>query len=480
MSRLRIIALGVAACMAGIALSVALASTGVPAAAAAGGSAPQIFYSDPGDDSIGGANLDGTGVDNTFITGASGLQEMTAVNGYLYWANGTAKTIGRASLDGSGVNQSFISTGGANGPVGVAVEGQYIYWTDGGDDTIGRANLDGSGVDNAFISTGSTSPVGIAVDSNYIYWTDASAGDSIGRANLDGTGVNTSFISGLSYPLGVAVNASHIYWSTGDDGSIGRANLDGSGVNGSFISAGEAAQIAIDSSKVYWLDCHNETIEDASLSGSGKPKTVATVGGGCYAEGLALPVTLSTTTATAPVLTVSGNVAPVKGTVLIRKPGTSTFVALSSAASIPLGSTINATNGTVAVTVATPAGGTESGDFYDGEFTLTQAKNGFAEETLAGGSFADCPSHKSGRSVTDASASGKTVVRKLWGNAHGSFKTSGRAGAATVLGTTWLTEDLCDGTLFKAVVHNITVTSAAHPSKKHLVVQGKSYFVPLR
>jgi virginiamycin B lyase len=476
MSRLRIIGLGAAACAAGIVLSLALAGGGVPAATAASGS-PQIFYSDPGADSIGGAKLDGTGVDNTFIGGASGLQEMTAVNGYLYWANGTAKTIGRASLDGSGVNQSFIATGGANGPVGVAVNGQYVYWTDGGDDTIGRANLDGTAVNNAFISTGSTSPVGIAVDANYIYWTDASAGDSIGRANLDGTAVNTSFISGLSYPLGIAVNASHIYWSTGDDGAIGRANLDGSGVNQSFISSGEAAQIAIDSSKVYWLDCHSEAIEDASLAGSGSAKKVATVGGGCYAEGLALPVTLST--AGAPVLTVSGNVAPVKGTVLIRKPGTSTFVPLSSATSVPLGSTINATNGTVAITVATPAGGTESGDFYDGEFTLTQSSNGVADETLAGGSFAGCPSHKSDRQVTDASASGKTVVRKLWGNAHGTFKTSGRAAAATVLGTTWLTEDLCDGTLFKAVVHNITVASLARPSKKHLVVQGHTYFVPL-
>jgi hypothetical protein len=155
-------------------------------------------------------------------------------------------------------------------------------------------------------------------------------------------------------------------------------------------------------------------------------------------------------------------------------------VPLSSSTSIPLGSTIDATHGTVSVTVATPAGGTESGDFYDGEFTLTQAKNGFAAETLSGGSFARCPSSKSVRSAVDASASSKTVVRKLWGNAHGSFKTSGRAGSASVLGTTWLTEDLCDGTLFKAVVHNITVTSVARPGKKHLVVQGHSYFVPLR
>jgi virginiamycin B lyase len=479
MPSVRGIVLGAVACTAGLVLSAALASTGVPTAAAAGGSAPQIFYSVPSTDSIGGANLDGTGVKNSFIAGASGLQEMTAVNGYVYWANATSKTIGRANLDGTGVNQNFISTGGANGPVGVAVNGQYVYWTDGGDATIGRANLNGTGAENDFVTLVS-SPVGIAVDASSVYWTNSSSGDSIGRANIDGTNVNQNFISGLNYPLGIAVNASHIYWSNGDDGSIGEATLAGSSVNQNFISTGEAAQIAIDANNVYWLDCHNEAIEDASLSG-GSAKTLATVGGGCYSEGLALPVTLSGTTApapTPPVLATSGDVAPVKGTVLIRTPGTSKFVALSSATSIPLGSTINATNGTVAVTVAKPAGGTETGNFYDGEFILTQSKSGFAAERLTGGSFARCPSDKSARSATAAS-SGKTVVRKLWGNAHGSFKTSGRAGEASVLGTTWLTEDLCDGTLFKAVVHNITVTSVAHPSKKHLVIQGHTYFVPL-
>ncbi|HJZ37419.1 MAG TPA: hypothetical protein VJ204_14220, partial [Solirubrobacterales bacterium] len=37
---------------------------------------------------------------------------------------------------------------------------------------------------------------------------------------------------------------------------------------------------------------------------------------------------------------------------------------------------------------------------------------------------------------------------KLWGSGHGSFRTEGHAGSATVEGTIWLVEDRCDGTTF--------------------------------
>jgi hypothetical protein len=40
----------------------------------------------------------------------------------------------------------------------------------------------------------------------------------------------------------------------------------------------------------------------------------------------------------------------------------------------------------------------------------------------------------------------KKVVRHLWGSGTGKFRTRGRYIAATVAGTTWLTEDRCDGT----------------------------------
>ncbi len=68
-------------------------------------------------------------------------------------SQGDGTSIGRANLDGTGVNQSFIS--GAQGPCGVALEGTHVYWANEGysakGTTIGRANLDGTGVNQSFI-----------------------------------------------------------------------------------------------------------------------------------------------------------------------------------------------------------------------------------------------------------------------------------------------------------------------------------------
>jgi Ca2+-binding RTX toxin-like protein len=81
----------------------------------------------------------------------------------IYWANNGANTIGRANIDGSGVpDQSFIT--GASDPQGVAVDGTYIYWANGSTGTIGRANIDGSGVPDQSFITGASRPTGVAVD----------------------------------------------------------------------------------------------------------------------------------------------------------------------------------------------------------------------------------------------------------------------------------------------------------------------------
>jgi sugar lactone lactonase YvrE len=61
---------------------------------------------------------------------------------FVYWANAGNGTIGRANLDGTGANQSLI--GGVGTPCGVAVDAAHIYWAnDSGSGAIGRSNLDG-------------------------------------------------------------------------------------------------------------------------------------------------------------------------------------------------------------------------------------------------------------------------------------------------------------------------------------------------
>jgi hypothetical protein len=68
----------------------------------------------------------------------------------------------------------------------------------------------------------------------------------------------------------------------------------------------------------------------------------------------------------------------------------------------------------------------------------------------------------------------KKVVRRLWGNGTGSFRTSGRFSSATVRGTIWLTADRCDGTLTRVLRGRVAVRDVAR-KRTVLVGPGRSY-----
>jgi virginiamycin B lyase len=183
---------------------------------------------------------------------------------YVYWANHSGGSIGRANLDGTGANQSFIT--GASSPEGAAVDGEHAYWVNEPGGTIGRANLDGTEVNQSFISTGGEIVGAVAVGNEHIYWANYEA-KTIGRANLNGTGVNESFITGASFPRGVAVDGNFVYWANFGNHTIGRANLNGTGVNQSFISTSSGEWVAVGGEHVYWANIGNETIGRANLEG---------------------------------------------------------------------------------------------------------------------------------------------------------------------------------------------------------------------
>ena len=159
---------------------------------------------------IGRANIDGGGVDQSFITVPAGSLAVNA--GHIYWLNGSA--IGRANLNGTGVDENFIGNLSVNAPyAGLAVDSQHIYWANG--NKIGRANLNGSGVDKNFISDPDGGITGVAVDSGHVYWQKYTL---IGRANINGTGVDPDFINtyvhnSMVFSGGIAVDPAHIYWS---------------------------------------------------------------------------------------------------------------------------------------------------------------------------------------------------------------------------------------------------------------------------
>jgi sugar lactone lactonase YvrE len=199
--------------------------------AVAGPAQAHVYWTNNADTTIGRANLDGTGVNQSLVSGGSNPCGVAVDGAHIYWADANGGSIGRANLDGSGVNTDFID--GTNTPCGIAVDGAHVYWGSTGEETIGRANLDGSEATEGFI-TEAGAPCGVAVDRVHVYWPDR-VNETIGRANLDGTEVNESFIAGATSPCGLAVDGAHLYWGNAGTGTIGRANLDGTAVNQSFI-----------------------------------------------------------------------------------------------------------------------------------------------------------------------------------------------------------------------------------------------------
>ena len=226
---------------------------------------PHIYWANRGVGTIGEASLDGTGVNQSFITDTVPGTQGIAVDGrHIYWANVQTNAIGRANLDGTGANPGFIT--GANEPAGVAVGSGRIFWTNIANNTIGDANVNGTGVNQSLIS-GAHGPAELAVDGQHIYWTN-NGGTSIGRANLNGTGVNQNFITGIADPGGLAVDGQRIYWTSND--TIGDATLGGTEIEQGLITGAHGPTgLAVDGEHIYWANNDNATIGEANLDGTG-------------------------------------------------------------------------------------------------------------------------------------------------------------------------------------------------------------------
>jgi hypothetical protein len=180
-----------------------------------------------------------------------------------------------------------------------------------------------------------------------------------------------------------------------------------------------------------------------------------------------------------PILQQSADLNPVSGTVLIKLPGSNTFVPLTNPLDVPDGSIIDATKGTVSLTTQLADGTYQTGQFYSGEFSVSQTKGGTVNAKLAGGSFAGCKRPtKHGARAAGAPKKPNTVVRQLWGNAHGNYTTNGRYGSASVSGTIWLTQDRCNGTFFRALKDDVYVIAFAHPHRRHHLMQGQTILIP--
>ena len=115
--------------------------------------------------------------------------------------------------------------------------------------------------------------------------------------------------------------------------------------------------------------------------------------------------------------------------------------------------------------------------YYEGIFKISQGRSGQVVATLVGGNFSICGAtvkHGKGARAGISRRPRKRTVRKLWGDGHGSYSTKGNYAAGAVLGTRWLTEDRCDGTLVRVVTDRVKVTNLVNHSRV-TVKAGQSY-----
>ena len=195
-------------------------------------------------------------------------------------------------------------------------------------------------------------------------------------------------------------------------------------------------------------------------------------GAGTYNDGYADNVSLTLSTAPCPAggtqelpppvenpqPRVNANAQPTRGRVLVKQPGSDNFVELEDARSIPIGSEIDATKGAIQLeTAANTSGASQTGEFYDGAFVVTQTAGSRPTTDLrVTGRIDKCP----GTGKEDVRAAARR--RGLWGNTRrGRYRTRGRYATATVRGTIWQTSDTCNTTTVKVRQGTVIVRDLA-------------------
>jgi hypothetical protein len=158
---------------------------------------------------------------------------------------------------------------------------------------------------------------------------------------------------------------------------------------------------------------------------------------------------------------------PVSGKVLVKRPGSRTFVALDPTQGVPLGSTVDVRDGVIELS----DGSGHTARFFGGIFKVT--KSGATIDLTLTEALAKCPKRRA------HAAAKKSKTRKLWGDGSGSFRTRGQYSAATVRGTRWLVQDSCAGTLTKVTKGVVAVRDNVR--KRTIVLRaGKSYLAKPR
>jgi virginiamycin B lyase len=452
-------------------------------------------------------------------------------DGALWFSGEKSGTIGRIATDGTGLAMYSLPDSNSHPQGIVAGPDGALWFTEFGKDKIGRMTTSGSVTEYALVGD---EPSDITLGPDGALWfTETKDPGRIGRVTTAGDVREWLIPTANSHPLGITVGPDGALWfAESSKAKLGRITT-GPGaqvspvtdatdttatVHGAVTPAAQATTYYFE----YGLTTAYGTATTAADAGEG-PGSVAvqaTLGGltpdttyhyrlvavndtdttygpertfrtqpSLASDPLAQsppPVTdqaAGDDVPPAPVLGRSMVVGAAQGAVTVRFKGTRTFVPLSRAVSVPTGSELDTTNGTVRLVSALDTRGhTQTGTFSRGRFSVRQSarSRGMVDLYLTG--------PKPGRCAPPALASARLAVaakrtpkaRSLWGrDNHGRFRTHGRDSVATVRGTRWLTQDRCDGTLTR-VTEGAVVVRELHGKRTKVVRAGQTYLARRR
>ena len=140
---------------------------------------------------------------------------------------------------------------------------------------------------------------------------------------------------------------------------------------------------------------------------------------------------------------------------------------------LPVGSRVDTTDGSVRLITAGRGRSRGSAVFSRGEFQVRQARSGLTELVLAGGDLAKvCGQRKIGAKIQTAGR--RSIFRRVRGRGRGRFRTRGRHSSATVRGTSWEVQDRCNGTL--TIVRSGTVIVRDFRKRRNITLRaGQRY-----
>jgi hypothetical protein len=291
--------------------------------------------------------------------------------------------------------------------------------------------------------------------------------DVTGTSSVDVTS-SSAMLKATIHPEG---SATTYFFEYGQTGAYGLQTAQASAGAGNSAVPVSAAVTGLDPSTTY----HYRAV--ATNSGGttrGPDKTFTTLAAppgdpadpadpGSHGPALTVPT---------PKLGSSVLIAPATGDLLVRRPGGSTFVPLAAGTELPVGTEIDARDGSIALTSALPNGSTQTGHFGGGRFKLRQDKRGYVDLYLRG---RYCARSSSSGALASAAAANKPSKRRLWGRDHGGrFRTHGRNSHATVRGTKWVVKDTCKGTFTRVTEGSVVVRDRIR-HKKVVLDAGESY-----